>query len=107
MSYDVLICDCSSDVCSSFLLFDGVRGSDCLVDKIWVENVELVPLYGLWCWVVVVVVRLVVLVPFVTCSDPFVVSRLARAVFVLPRIFTAIHLHLIALSQRKIGRAHV
>lgn len=50
---------------AAVLAFDLIRGRLCLVDEVWVENVELVALHDLWWRVVVVVVRLVVLVPLV------------------------------------------
>ena len=61
-------------------------GRVALVDEVGVEDVEFVALHNLGGRVVMVVVRLVVLVPFVARVDPVEVLGLARPVLVMPPV---------------------
>lgn len=55
-----------------------------LVDKVWVEDIELVALHNLRRRIVHVVVRLIVLVPLEAGVHAVKVARLTRSVFVGP-----------------------
>lgn len=52
------------------------------IDQIWIKNIKLISLDDFWRWIVHIVMRLVVFVPFEARVDSIEVPRLARAVLV-------------------------
>mmetsp|Transcript_35503 Transcript_35503/g.68062 ORF Transcript_35503/g.68062 Transcript_35503/m.68062 type:complete len:361 (+) Transcript_35503:176-1258(+) len=84
-----------------------VGGGLGLVDKVRVEDVELIALHHLRRRVVVVVVRLIVLVPFIAGMHSVEVLGLARAVLVVPPVRLLLQHHLPAeLHLPPVGNAH-
>ncbi|CAN0909347.1 hypothetical protein LINGRAHAP2_LOCUS25746 [Linum grandiflorum] len=79
---------------------DRVRRSLGLVDKVRVEDVELVSLSGLGRWGVVVVVSSVVLVPLVTDVDTVGVFWFPRSVLVVPPVNRRVQIHLISAGSK-------
>lgn len=72
-------------VCVGFS-FNDIRGSLALVQQVGVKDIKLVALYDLGWWIVRVIMRLVVLVPFVAGVDAIEVSRFAGTIFILPHV---------------------
>ena len=71
----------------AILAFDFVRRSFCLVNEIWVEDIEFVALDDLGWRIVVIIMRLVVLVPFVAHLDTIEVTGLPGVIFASPLRF--------------------
>lgn len=93
------------------ILLKGVSWSLCLVNKVWIEDIELISLHDLWRWVVMIIVGLVVFIPLITCVDTIEIFWLPWSVLVVPPI----HLHpfymkIIRLKRRSAGtvpKSHV
>lgn len=71
-----------------------ILGSGTLVDKVWVEDIELIALHNLGWRIVKIVVCLIVLVPLKACVDTVEEAGLSGAVFVSPQVSLACQRHL-------------
>ena len=65
---------------------NGVNWSLGLVNKVRIENVELVTLYNLWRGVVMIIVGLIVFVPLIPCVNPIEILGFPWPIFVVPPI---------------------
>lgn len=81
---------------TSILLYGINRGLG-FVNKIRVEDVKLVTLHYLWRWIIMIIVRLVVFVPLVTCVNAVEILGLSRTIFVMPPV--NLHAHPSKLMQ--------
>lgn len=68
------------------ILLNSEIWSLCLVDKVWIEDVELVSLYNLRRWVIVIIVSLVVFIPLIAGMNPVEIFRLSRSVLIMPPV---------------------
>lgn len=68
------------------ILLNSEIWSLCLVNKVWIEDVELVSLYNLRRWVIVIIVSLVVFIPLVAGMNPVEIFRLSRSVLIVPPV---------------------
>ena len=68
------------------ILLNGVSWSLYLVNKVGIEDVELVSLYNLWRRVVMIIVGLVVLVPLIPGMNTVEIFRLSWSVLVMPPV---------------------
>ena len=49
-------------------LVNFVRGGEAAINKVRVEDIELIPLHCLWRWIVVIVMSSVILCPIIACT---------------------------------------
>ena len=68
------------------IFIDGISGCSDFIDQVGIKYIELIPLHDFGGGVVVVVMRLVVLVPLVSCVNAVEVLGFTWTVFVVPPI---------------------
>lgn len=68
------------------IFLNKVRRSLNFINKVWVENIELVALDNLRRRVIMVIMCLIILVPFITSMNSVKILRLSWAIFVMPPI---------------------
>ena len=78
------------------IFLDGVDWRLLFVNKVWVENIELVALHYFWGRIVMIIMCLVVFIPLISRVHAVKVLRLSRPVLIMPPV----HLCKIMLDRR-------